>query len=196
MLDHDFGHLCRGRRIQISGRFDFGICNNFEVSSIFDLGSSGYCVRCLSCASWQSWYDIQYFCSRHLWCWWSLFSKYCIWYWIIFHKSRSTTRSLYFCQNFSLLIHSCFCLTDFHYFGHKNKLVHKFVMNQRVTSFSCNVVIIIRQGSFQTLSCGFVGFHDACKFLTCDCQYSNRSPCADFSWSYKAQLLLSEFPAF
>ena len=28
ILDHDFGHLCRGRRIQMSGHSDFGIFNN------------------------------------------------------------------------------------------------------------------------------------------------------------------------
>ena len=28
ILDHDFGHLCRGRRIQMSGHSDFGIFDN------------------------------------------------------------------------------------------------------------------------------------------------------------------------
>ena len=28
LLDHDLGHLCRGRRIQMSGHSDFGIFNN------------------------------------------------------------------------------------------------------------------------------------------------------------------------
>ena len=28
ILDHNFGHLCRGRRIQMSGHSDFGIFNN------------------------------------------------------------------------------------------------------------------------------------------------------------------------
>ena len=48
ILDHDFGHLCFGRRIRISGRSDFGIFIIFH----FDLDISGYCVCCLSCASW------------------------------------------------------------------------------------------------------------------------------------------------
>ena len=30
----------------------------------FDLGVSWYCVCCLSCASWQSWYDIHYYLQR------------------------------------------------------------------------------------------------------------------------------------
>ena len=34
-LDHDFGHLCRGRRIHMSGHSDLGIFNNFGASSIF-----------------------------------------------------------------------------------------------------------------------------------------------------------------
>ena len=34
ILDHDFGHLCRGRRIQMSGHSDFGIFNNLWASSI------------------------------------------------------------------------------------------------------------------------------------------------------------------
>ena len=34
MLDHDLGHLCRGRRIQMSGHSDFGIINNDGASSI------------------------------------------------------------------------------------------------------------------------------------------------------------------
>ena len=34
MLDHDFGHLCRGRRIRTSGHSDYGILSNFGASSI------------------------------------------------------------------------------------------------------------------------------------------------------------------
>ena len=34
MLAHDLGHLCRGRRIHISGHSDFGIFNNNGASSI------------------------------------------------------------------------------------------------------------------------------------------------------------------
>ena len=35
ILDHDFGRLCRGRRIQTSGHSDLGIFNNLGASSIF-----------------------------------------------------------------------------------------------------------------------------------------------------------------
>ena len=34
MSAHDFGHLCRGRRIRISGHSDFGILTNFGVFHI------------------------------------------------------------------------------------------------------------------------------------------------------------------
>ena len=36
------------------------------ASSIFYLGISRYCVSCLSCASWQSGYDIHDSCRSHL----------------------------------------------------------------------------------------------------------------------------------
>ena len=94
MLDHDFGHLCFGRRIQISGHSDFGIFNNVGAFSIFYLGISRYCVCCLSCASWQSGFDIHDFCC-HLWCWWPLFSEYCIWAWIILHNVTSEHNSTF-----------------------------------------------------------------------------------------------------
>ena len=86
ILDHDFGHLCRGRRIQMSGHSDFGIFNNLWASSIFYLGISWYCVCCLSIAIWQSGDDIHDFCCCHLWCWWPLFSEYCVRPWIVFHQ--------------------------------------------------------------------------------------------------------------
>ena len=34
ILDHDLGHLCCGRRIQMSGHSDLGIFNNLGASSI------------------------------------------------------------------------------------------------------------------------------------------------------------------
>ena len=62
----------------MSGHSDFGFFNNLGASSLFYLGISRYCVSCLSIATWQSGNDIHDFCRCHLWCWWSLFSKYCI----------------------------------------------------------------------------------------------------------------------
>ena len=57
ILDHDFGHLCRGRRIQMSGHSDFWIFHNCEHLPFY-LGISRYCISCLSCATRQSGDDI------------------------------------------------------------------------------------------------------------------------------------------
>ena len=76
ILDHDLGHLCFGRRIQLSGHSDFGIPNNLGSTSIFTCVLSRYCISCLSIATRQSGDDIHDFCCCHLWCCWSLFSEY------------------------------------------------------------------------------------------------------------------------
>ena len=34
MFDHDFGHLCRGRRIHMSGHSEFGMFTNIGTSSV------------------------------------------------------------------------------------------------------------------------------------------------------------------
>ena len=54
-----------------------------------DLRMSGYCISCLTWTSWKSGYDIHDLCCRHLWCWWSLVSEYCIRTRIIFHNVTS-----------------------------------------------------------------------------------------------------------
>ena len=95
ILDHDLGHLCRGGRIQMSGHSDLGMFYNFGASSNFDLGISRYCISCLSCAPWQSGYDIHDFCCCHLRCWWSLFGEYCIRTWIMFHNVASEYNSTF-----------------------------------------------------------------------------------------------------
>ena len=71
ILDHDFGHLCRGRRVQMSGHADFGIFNNFGASSIFTWVLADTASAALSCAPWQSGYDIHDFSGCHLGCWWT-----------------------------------------------------------------------------------------------------------------------------
>ena len=49
ILDHDLGHLCRGKRIHTSGHLDFGTSDTKFVNIIhFDFGKSKYCVRSLS----------------------------------------------------------------------------------------------------------------------------------------------------
>ena len=79
----------------MSGHSDLGIFNNFWSSFHFDLCISRYCVRRLSWASWQSAYDIHDFCCRHLWCWWSLFCKYCVRPWVVFHNIASEYNSTF-----------------------------------------------------------------------------------------------------
>ena len=50
MLFHDCGHLCFGRCVQTSGHSHFGMLSIFGASSIFYLGTSGYCVCRVSVA--------------------------------------------------------------------------------------------------------------------------------------------------
>ena len=70
----------------MSGHSDFWILNNFVSIFHLYLGLSRYCVCCLSIATRQSGDDIHDFWCCHLWCWWSLFSKHCVWSWTIFHN--------------------------------------------------------------------------------------------------------------
>ena len=56
-----------------------GFFQQFVSILHFNLGISWYCVCCLSIATWQSGDDIHDVGGGHLWCWWSLFSKYCLW---------------------------------------------------------------------------------------------------------------------
>ena len=53
-VDHDLGHLCRGRRIQTSGHSDRGIFNNLGSILHSYQGFSRYCVSCLARATRQS----------------------------------------------------------------------------------------------------------------------------------------------
>ena len=106
ILDHDFGHLCRGRRIQMSGHSDFGIFNNLWAS-FFYFGISWYCTCCLSIATRQSGDDIHDLSCCHLRCWRSLFSEYCIRPWVVFYnitaEHNSTLVFLVLCHQFSIL---------------------------------------------------------------------------------------------
>ena len=94
IVDHDFG-LCVS--VDVSKYLDFltlGIFNNCGASSIL-LGISRYCIRCLSCAPWQTGYDIHDFCCCHLRCWWSLFREFCIRVRIIFYNITSEYNSTF-----------------------------------------------------------------------------------------------------
>ena len=107
ILDHNFGHLCRGRRIQLSGHSDLGIFINFGASSIFTLGASRCCVCCLSIATRQFGDDIHDFSCCHLRCWRSLLSENCIRTWVVFYnitaKHNSTIVFLVLCFQFVIL---------------------------------------------------------------------------------------------
>ena len=103
----------------MSGHSDFGIINNFGASSIFYLGINRYCIRCLSCAPWQSGYDIHDFSCYHLRCWWSLFGEYCVRPRIVFYNIMSEYNStfvfLVLCLQFSI-----FQMTYVHQWGKMN----------------------------------------------------------------------------
>ena len=55
ILDHDFGHLCRGRRIQMSGHSDFGIFNNLGAPSIFTWVLADTVLRNQAVWRWYPW---------------------------------------------------------------------------------------------------------------------------------------------
>ena len=68
MLDQDFGHLCRRRRIQIPGHSDLEDFNNAEASSILtwvqaDTASPAGPARPAGLAV-----NIHHICGRHLLC--------------------------------------------------------------------------------------------------------------------------------
>ena len=79
ILDHDFGHLCRGRRIQMSGHSDFRIFTNLRASCIFTwVLPDTVSICCLSIATKQSGNAIHDLNCCHLRSWKSLFNAYCI----------------------------------------------------------------------------------------------------------------------
>ena len=47
MLDQDFGHLCRGRRIHTAGHSDLGILSNLGASLQFYWCVGRYCIKLL-----------------------------------------------------------------------------------------------------------------------------------------------------
>ena len=55
MLDHDLGHLCRGRRVHISRHSDKGNFNNFGASFHFYLGVGRYCIPLLDLRTLAVW---------------------------------------------------------------------------------------------------------------------------------------------
>ena len=86
---NDISHSCYGRRIQISGHSDFGILNSDGASSILTRVQADTATA--ACPEHPGSLDMISitFCSRHLWCWWSLLGEYCIRSWIIFYNVNS-----------------------------------------------------------------------------------------------------------
>ena len=95
ILDHDIGHLCFGGRNDISEHSDFGMFEQRLCIFHSDLNISRCCICCLSCASWKSRNNEHDFCVCHLWCWWYLFKKYCVWSWPIFYNVPSKYNSTF-----------------------------------------------------------------------------------------------------
>ena len=77
------------------------------------------CGSCLSCAPWQSGYDIHNFCCCHLRSWWSLFGEYCVRSWIVFYNIISEYNSTFvfwvLCLQLGILQ-----MTDVHQWGKMN----------------------------------------------------------------------------
>ena len=67
ILDHDFGHLCLGRRVHTSGHSDFGIFEQSWCILQFYLGACRYCISCLPVTIWQFCNYIHNFRRSHLW---------------------------------------------------------------------------------------------------------------------------------
>ena len=103
ILDHDFGHLCRGRRIQMSGHSDLGIFNKLWASSIFTWVKAD--TASAACPSQPGNLEMisMIFSCCHLR---SLFSEYCIRSWIVLYnittEHNSTFIFLVLCLQFSI----------------------------------------------------------------------------------------------
>ena len=57
--------------------------------------------------------------------------------------------------------HCSLRILNFHRLEHWNEFMHQIVMNKRIESFLCDVVVVIsRKSRLQTLPCRFVSFHN------------------------------------
>ena len=92
---NDLVHPCYGRRIHISGHSDFGIFNSDGASSILTWVQADTATAACPEHPWSLDMISITFCSRHLWCWWSLLSEYCIRSWIIFYNVTSEYNSTF-----------------------------------------------------------------------------------------------------
>ena len=98
ILDHDFGHLCRGRRIQMSGHSDFWFLYNLWASSIFTWPEAD-----TASAAWPAHpgsLDMISMTFAAVICDagdpWSSFGEYCIRAWIVFYNITSEYNSTFY----------------------------------------------------------------------------------------------------
>ena len=85
------------------------------------------------------------------------------------------------CKNFlefcPFIYHCCLCIRNFHCLRHRNELVNKTVVSQRIRPFRSDVILMrFVSSSFQPLSRAFVGINNTRVFLSCVSQY-----CGGFS---------------
>ena len=119
ILDHDFHHLCLGRRIHTSGHSDFGIFSNLGISfSIYR-----YCIRSLSFTIWEFCNHIHDFRRSHLWRRRFLLCEYSISVWVIFYNVITEFHTSFVLLKFLLQL-SIFQVTHVH---HWSKVDFSFV---------------------------------------------------------------------
>ena len=110
-FSHDFGHLCRGKRIQTSGHSDLGILSNLGESSHFTQVQAD--TACAACPSQPGNLAItsMIFCSSHLGRKRALFGKNCVGSWIVFDNVTPGAR-LCLCNSVALVLTPHFLRRD------------------------------------------------------------------------------------
>ena len=164
ILDHDLGHLCRGRRIQMSGHSDCGILNNLWASSIL-LGYKPILHQLLvlhkpAVWRWYPWLLLLSFEKLMALVQWILheiqnhLSQYhlgvqfdlCI-LGVLSPSFLLLTFVRFDAENFSnfsqSFVHCCFCCRNFHGLVHRNIFVNQIVMLLWIVSYSCNMVLMM-----------------------------------------------------
>ena len=224
ILDRDFDHLCRGRRIQMSGHSDLGIFHTAGVSSILTCvyadTASAVCPAHLGSLTITSISFAAVVCHADEPC--SVNSVVRVW--IMFHNVISSITHglrvfewivlLSLCASwttscllltfvnchasiFSSFSTAAFASCIFQCLRLRVEVVHKIWMTQWIESRFCNMIFVIfGLSSLQTLSRRFVSFHDACTLWLLSIRSGANFHAFGFSWLYKAQLLPSAIPSF
>ena len=123
ILDHDFGHLCRGRRIHMSGHSEFEF--SIILEHLLFLPGKKADTASAACPSQPGNLEMismtfaAVICDADDPCWWPLFSEYCIRSFIIFHNITSECNSTFvfwvLCLQFSI-----FQMMHVHQWGEMN----------------------------------------------------------------------------